>query len=176
MVAVKIADKIAGYDLARSSVPSESVGDELKVFVKSLLAVDRADKADDLRGETILGRSAADWDNIVRNRDDRPVFVGVGHASSAAESIAVHGISPEKAAYCVAYEGAHFPLQIRFADCNVMLRDLGRELRAESVNVNENAVELLLVGSELIEALVTLRLPLLIFFRYKFCQQYRSFP
>ena len=71
----------------------------------------------------------------------------------------IEGIPPEHTADGVGDEAADIASEIGAAHGDVLILDLGGQLVLQTVDVDEDAVQFLLVGFELVEALLALTLP-----------------
>ena len=165
VVGVKTVQKIAADDLAGGTLSAEGVGDEFEVFLERIRAVDRADELNEAAGDVVVEiLVVADGDNVVGVGLEGFVFAGVPFAAGVGEAVHVERIAAEHAADRVGHERNDLVVQgadvVRAfhgvgdvvaavedaVDGDVLVRDLGRQLVRKAVNVDENAVERLLVG------------------------------
>ena len=178
VVGKKVVDEVRPDNLPRSALPAQGVGDEFQVLLQGVLTVDHPDEVHELAGEVVLKVViVADGEDVVGIRGNGlilgriPLPAGIGqplHIQRVAAKEAAHGVGdegddliPEGADIIAALHGlGDIVLGIEnsmYGD--ILVGHLGGELVLEAVDVNENAVQLFLVGFELLKPGFTFRLP-----------------
>ena len=178
VVGKEVVDEVRPDDLPGCAFSAQGVGDEFQVLLQGVLAVDHPDEVHELAGEVILKVVVvADGEDVVGVRDDGLILGRIPLPAGIGQPLHIQGVAAKEAAHSVGDEGDDLvpegadivaPLH-GFGDIvlgveNSMYRDilighLGGELVLEAVDVDENAVQLLLVGFELLEPGLALRLP-----------------
>lgn len=178
VVGKEVVDEVRTDNLSGCAFSAQGVGDEFQVLLQGVLTIDHPDEVHELAGEVVLKVVVvADGENVVGVRDDGLILGGVPLAAGIGQPLHIQGVAAKEAAHGVGDKGddlvpegadivaaLHGLGDIVLGVENPMYRDilvghLGGELVLEAVDVDENAVQLLLVGFELLEPGFTFRLP-----------------
>ena len=178
VVGKEVVDEVRPDDLSGGALSAQGVGDEFQVFLQGVLAVDHPDEVHELAGEVVLKVVViTDGKDIVGVRDDGLILGGVPLAAGIGKPLHIQRVAAKEATHGVGDEGDD--LVPEGADIIAPLHGLGDivlgvensmygdilvgHLRGkfvlEAVDVNEDAVQFLLVGFELLEPGLALRLP-----------------
>ena len=179
MVLDEIVQKVIADDLAAGcALIAEGSCDKVQIFLQRIRAVHHPDEfhqtAHDVVREVFL---IGDGDAVVRIREERLIPARVPFAARVGKALRVQRIAAEHAANGVGEQrddlipqGAHIGAALHTfrhvvlcaenpMDRNVLVGHLGGQLVLQAVDADEDAVQLLLVGLELLEAGFTFRLP-----------------
>ena len=178
VVGKEVVEKVGPDDLPRRALSAQGVGDEFQVLLQGVLTVDYPDEVHELAGEVVLKIViVADGEDVVGVRDDSLVLGGLPLPAGVGQPAHIQGVPPEHTAHGVGDEGddlipegtdivaalhglGHIVLSVENSMyCDILVGHLGGQLVLEAVDVDENAVQLLLVGLELLEPGFTFRLP-----------------
>ena len=178
MVGVEIAEEIAADHLPGGAFPAQCIGDEAKVLLQRILAVDRADKIDEPADDIILEiLIVADGNDVVAVGNKGGIFAGIPIAAGIGKPVHIQRIPPEHTAHSIGDKGddlithgadiARALHRLRHSVLTVidpmhghiLVRHLRCQLVLQTVDVDENAIQLFFVLFELQKPLLTLRLP-----------------
>ena len=85
--------------------------------------------------------------------------------SSKKQAILIGRVTAKHTTHRIAEQALDVPLQIRLAHGNIFIFHFRGQFILQTVDVNENAVQLFFVGFQLVKAVITFRLPLVKGFR-----------
>ena len=100
-----------------------------------------------------------DRDNIVCIWNIALVFATIPLAARIGQSFHIQRIAAKHTAHSVAKQALDVPLQVCLAHSHIFIFHFRGQLFLQAVNVNKNAVQLFLVGFQLIKTLLALPLP-----------------
>ena len=80
--------------------------------------------------------------------------------SSKKQAILINRVAAKHTAHRVAEQALDIPLQVRLAHGNIFIFHFRGQLVLQAVNVNKNTVQFLLVGFQLVKAVIAFNLPL----------------
>ena len=160
VIGKEIVEEVAADDLFGVAFSAEGIGDEPEVFGQRGRAVDGLHKAEETGSEVVLKiLIVADGDDVVPVGGEGLVVAGIPDAAREGEARHVQRVPAEHTAHGVGEEGADVPAKVSPADGDVLVLHLRGQLVLQAVDVDEDAVEFLLIGFQLAETGVALLLP-----------------
>ena len=101
-----------------------------------------------------------DGDNIVSIRDIALVFAAIPLATCIGQSFHIQRVTAKHTAHRIAQQALDVPLQVSLAHSHIFILHFWGQFVLQAVNVDKNAVQLFLVGLQLVKTVITFRLPL----------------
>ena len=101
----------------------------------------------------------SDGDNIVGIRNITLVFTAIPLAACISQSFHIQRVTAKHTAYGIAQQALDVPLQVSFAYRYILIFHFRGQLVLQTVNVDENAVQLFLISFQLFKTLLALALP-----------------
>ena len=178
VVFVEIFDEIITDDVFWLIFATQSIGNEFEVVLQCFFAVDHLDKCHKTSNDVVVKVFVvADWDDVVLIRRISDIFATVPLAASIGKPVHIQRIAAEHATYGVRDEAFD---HILFGECvfaathavgniwaivkdavdsHVFVFHLWHQLILQAVDIDEDAIELFLVGFKLLKAFAALTLP-----------------
>ena len=161
MIRIEIIDEVVPDDLTGGTLAAEGIGNESQVFFECCFSEGYFNEFDKATYDVILEIFIVTaWDDGILVWREGHVLGLIPFAPRVDKTGNIERIAAEHTSHGVGNEAPDVPFQICSADSHVFIFHLWGQLILQAVNINEDAIELLLVGFELGEAFITLSLPL----------------
>ena len=160
MIFVEVIQEVIPDDLAWGAFAAQRVRNEPQVFFQRVRAVDGLEPVDE-HGHDVVGEILVigDGQNAVLVRGVGDVLAGIPRAAGERQAGLVQRIAPHHAAHGVGNQAADVATEVCLAHGHVLVVHVGGQFVLQAVDVDENAVQLFLVGFQLGKAVGAGTLP-----------------
>ena len=162
MVFEEVLEEVTADDLpAAVALAAKSFCNVVKIVLQRFLAVNHAQPAAQT-GDNIVPQIlfVCDGQDAVRVREEGLVFALVPVPTGVGQPFGVQRVAAKHTANGVGQKALDVPLQVGFADGHILVLHLRGQLVLQAVDIDEDTIQLFLVGFELVEAVIALSFPL----------------
>ena len=161
VVGVEVAQEVIPNHVLRLPLAVEGIRNEFQIFVQRICAVDGFHKLHEQTDNIILEVFiVADGDNVILIRSERSILAIVPFAACIGKPIHIQRVTTKHTANRIGNERTNISAKVSLANRDILILDFRCQLILQAVNVNENTVQFFLIGFQLVEAVITFRLPL----------------
>ena len=140
---------------------AQSFGHEFQVFLQGVFTVDSGKPIGEAAYHVIIEIGfVGDGDDVVFVGTEGLVFCTVPLSPCIGQARGVQGVAAQNAAYAVGNEGTDIPSQVRLSHRHILVFLLRRQFVLQTVDMDENTVQLFLIPLELLETVFAFFLPL----------------
>ena len=158
----EVVQEVVADDLpAGAALIAEGFCDIVKVFFQRICTVHCFQPCTQARYNIIVQIFfISDRDNIVSIRNIALVFAAIPLSACIGKPFHIQRVTAKHTAYGIAQQALDVPLQVGLTHRHIFIFHFRGQFILQTVNVNKNAVQLFLIGFQLVKTVITFRLPL----------------